>query len=106
QQKLDGDRVYGEVEAREIKGWSRSGEPYRLPDNVSFEFDRKPFDGKWAFDGELLGDTYFVFDVFMETSGITHNTCHADRFDFLIELFERWKPTYVQLVPYAKGKKK
>jgi ATP-dependent DNA ligase len=29
QQKLDGDRLYGEVEAREVKGWSRRPQGFR-----------------------------------------------------------------------------
>jgi ATP-dependent DNA ligase len=47
-----------------------------------------------------------VFDVFMEAAGITYQTPHGQRFDFLIELFSKWKPENIKLVPYAKGKDK
>ena len=101
QQKLDGERLLGEVNDREVTGYNRRGDLMRVPENIAADFDKKAFTGKWVFDGEILGPTYFVFDCVQAQNAITPETPYSDRFQFLTHLMERWNPVNVRLVPHA-----
>lgn len=103
EQKLDGQRLLIEVEDREAKGYNRKGDPVKIPDNIAANFDQKAFAGKWVFDGEILGTTYFVFDCIEAVDLITPDSPHRERFDFLKDLVERWNPTNIALIPHAEG---
>lgn len=103
EQKLDGERLLIEVQDREATGYNRNGEQVKIPDNIAANFDQKAFVGKWSFDGEILGSTYFAFDCMDAVGEITSDTRHHERFDFLSDLIDRWKPVNIALVPNAEG---
>ena len=60
-QKLDGTRVMIKRTSTGVQGIGRSGGTIPLPGNVRSAFMKVKSD--WTFDGELIGDTYHVFDV-------------------------------------------
>lgn len=66
-QKLDGRRVLIECGERKAIGFSRQGEPCDLPDSVENQLSKTP--NKFVFDGELLNNTYWVFDIVEIPSG-------------------------------------
>jgi bifunctional non-homologous end joining protein LigD len=115
EQKLDGERLLIEVKDREPQGINRDGKKTTIPTSIAANFDSKAFDGHWVFDGEILGETYYVFDVVeasainedgTETPFIHRKLPHQERFIFLRDVVKRWKPTNINLVPNADGEGK
>lgn len=60
-QKLDGQRVIVECGERSVKAYNRQGLERDLPDSVATPLMATP--NKFIFDGELLGNDYWVFDI-------------------------------------------
>lgn len=73
--KVDGERRLITVEGEYLRSYNRRGERATtlLPPKIADWFD--PFDGDWAFDGELLSDGRFVaFDLVHANDMITEAT--------------------------------
>lgn len=103
QQKLDGDRILMRVIDGEVTALNREGEVRRNP------VPRKIFDafrdlpGTWFFDGELVDDTFWIFDLPVADTavGIVHP--YEFRLDVLHRIFAGWSPPpCVRLLPTAK----
>lgn len=101
QQKMDGIRLLIEVKDREPIGYNRNGNRVKIPDNIAANFDQAAFTSKWVFDGELVGDTYYIFDCLQAGEGLNFKTPQLERFSFLKSLMLKWKPKNIELVPYA-----
>lgn len=101
EQKLDGERLLIEVNDQETLGFNRNGLPTEVPTSIAANFDKRAFSGKWVFDGEMLGDQYFVFDCVQAKTEIEPETQHQHRFGFLRQLMDVWNPVNIHLVPYA-----
>lgn len=104
EQKLDGKRLIVEVEAQEARAYNRHGEPASLPLPVAAAFDHPGFSERWVFDGELVGDTYYVFDVLaMPNRGEATwaRATFGTRRMLLESLFGKFTPPTVVLVPQA-----
>jgi bifunctional non-homologous end joining protein LigD len=81
-QKLDGRRLMLVRDYSGVIGISRAGTETSVPDKIIEAFKQvKP---EWIFDGEVLGDTYHVFDV-VSTPGMNnfHTLRWQDRQDVL-----------------------
>lgn len=69
QEKLDGHRVLTQITGGKIRPLNRNGDAYTrgLPKNVLDAFPIENMDPKdlWILDGELIGKTYWLFDVLM-----------------------------------------
>lgn len=105
EQKLDGDRVVMVVQNGGIAPINRNGDRYskRIPKGILQDFLHPSFIGEWAFDGELLGGRYNVFDIQMASNLGDQLDLREEPFyrrrAFLDGLFARWAPFHVDLVP-------
>lgn len=69
QQKVDGVRTILECDLS-VSGLNRRGDPIEVPENVSEALSGV---SGWTFDGEMLKDVYYIFDLLAVPSGpITH----------------------------------
>lgn len=102
EQKLDGKRLIVEVKDREPTAYNRQGNVISIPTQLAADFDRKAFEGRrWIFDGELVGDTYFLFDCVRAGDELNESSPSEQRFGFLRQLLPRWKPVNIELTPHA-----
>ncbi len=97
QLKVDGHRRLIEVNDRRVTPFNRRGEKTDLPRPIT---RRLSLDGDWIFDGELVGDELWLFDL--PRAG--HLVCPSDpfrkRLDLLESLFEQWgEDPSVRLLP-------
>lgn len=60
-QKFDGRRLMIIVDDNDVIGISRSGDRTNVPEHLEIAFSK--IQPKWVFDGELVGNTYHVFDL-------------------------------------------
>lgn len=104
QQKLDGERLLVEIKDRECVGFNRQGIATHVPTHIAAEFDNKGFSTPWTFDGEIVGDKYYLFDCLKAAEQVNTRTPAGRRFDLLKGLFKYWHPTNVAIIPYAEGK--
>lgn len=65
-QKLDGERMVIRSNRDALQAWGRSGTPRPLPATLTDAMMEVP--AGWAFDGEYLDDTFYVFDI-LEAAG-------------------------------------
>ena len=87
-QKLDGVRLIVSRVGLSVHGIGRSGNGIVIPCNIKSDFMKVRSD--WTFDGELIGNTYHVFDVIEFPSGslalqpwqTRHNLCKEVLRDF------------------------
>jgi len=66
-QKLDGRRLIVEISDLNIKGWARSGLETSIPKNIMSDLSKVR--SNWTFDGELIAEHYYVFDILHYPSG-------------------------------------
>jgi bifunctional non-homologous end joining protein LigD len=103
QQKLDGHRVLTEVVAGVVRPFNRAGDirPAYLPQAIA-RCLQDTLTGHWILDGELIGDTYWVFDLLQALGVVTPDTPCAHRLHVLEEFFTVWQPpSCIQVVPRA-----
>jgi bifunctional non-homologous end joining protein LigD len=97
QQKFDGHRLLTVIRNGTIIGYSRNGAIRTVPNHFTENFDG--FTNLWMFDGELIGDTYHIFDIPHAGTEQTSLNRYDDRIVLLQKLFNKWNPTpQIQLV--------
>lgn len=99
EQKLDGHRALIHVHDGVVTPLDRRGEPKRnaVPKTILDNF--RLSSGDWYFDGELIGSTFWLFDL-IETEHLPPHTPFAVRRHGLEAVFGEWAPTpAVQVVP-------
>lgn len=106
EQKMDGHRVVFVVKDGICKPYNRRGESFRqyVPDSVFRELsDPNVFrdNQAWVFDGEMLDDTYYIFDLLSTPSGDTMDLPFRERRRQLEAIFEAWEPFHITLVAHA-----
>lgn len=92
QQKLDGQRMIVRC-GSEVEAFNREGAPKNCPANI-----RKYFSSlhSWIFDGELIGDQYYVFDILEIPTGNIQNWTFQRRNELLQKLASKLqKPVHV-----------
>lgn len=103
QQKLDGQRVLVEIVDGKVVPFNRNGDPRPagLPVPIK-ECLQQSLQGHWALDGEMIGDTYWVFDLLRALEVVSPSTPCAHRLHVLEEFFTVWQPPpCIQVVPRA-----
>lgn len=98
QQKLDGVRLLVHIEDGKPFGINRKGDVTLIHPDIekAFQF----FTGTWVFDGEVVGATYWVFDLLVALDHITPEHPLSFRREVLEQLWPRLNlPATVQLVP-------
>jgi ATP-dependent DNA ligase len=92
QQKLDGHRLLFCVEGGQVTVRNREGEVRRnpVPRRVWSKFAVLP--GTWCFDGELVDDEYFLFDLPVAGDAITPAHPYEFRLEVLERIFREWDP--------------
>lgn len=95
-QKLDGHRVIIAVADGVSTAMNRDGIERDVPLDVFT--DARRFAGHWCFDGELIGSTYFVFDLIVTPFIDAGNLGWAQRYQLLEHLFESRRFENWQLV--------
>lgn len=85
EQKLDGHRILLDVNGQVLVAYNRDGKPYtkRLPPLLD---SLPPFSGRWLLDGELLEDTYWVFDVLIAADAQVGQRPFQQRRDLIARL--------------------
>ena len=93
QQKLDGQRMIVKC-GDKVEAFNREGAPKKCPNNISHFFST--LSSTWVFDGELIGDKYYLFDILeIPTGNIQDWTCER-RNALLQKLSTKLKdPVYV-----------
>lgn len=103
QQKCDGDRILVRSENGVVTFLNRQGEPKAkaIPPGVQSFFTIP--DGLWYFDGELVGDQLWIFDLLID-SVISTETPYIERYAMLEVLFAKpeWASDAVKLLPTAR----
>jgi bifunctional non-homologous end joining protein LigD len=102
QQKLDGDRLLIHVADGKVEALNRAGELRRnaVPKRVLAEFSQMT-KGHWWFDGELLGDELWVFDLPAAMGRVSPEHELRYRLEVLTMFHESWAPKTVRLLPTA-----
>jgi bifunctional non-homologous end joining protein LigD len=104
QQKLDGHRVLIRVLDGAVTALGRDGAPKAnaIPAAVVRQFARMPA-GEWFFDGELVGPTFWLFDLPSVSGHVTVEQPYSFRLDVLEKFFAGWAPdAAVRLLPTAR----
>ena len=96
QQKIDGWRMLVSTGPHGTVTYNRKGEYLEAPQTVLDFF--ADFTTKWTFDGELLGDTYWIFDLLKIPTGDIRSWPLARRYELLTMLEDKLTGP-VQLVP-------
>lgn len=91
ERKYDGERLMIEVTDGAIVGYNRSGKVTTVPKQVNEAFTRMTR-GHWVFDGELVKNTYCVFDLVVAEENITPYTPYERRRDVLEAFWPLWDP--------------
>jgi bifunctional non-homologous end joining protein LigD len=104
EQKIDGHRMVLEVIDQETRAYNRKGEEIGVPVHVAAVFDQKAFNGKWIFDGEYLGETFYAFDCMAAgKSNLTAEHPYKDRRAVLEAIMNKLSSSHsVKLAPAAK----
>lgn len=101
EQKLDGVRLLIHVHEGKIIGINRKGAITLIPDKVADAFAW--FDGEWVLDGELVKNTYWVFDLVRAMDVVTPAMPYTNRRDVLEQLWPQLlMPDCVQLLRSAR----
>lgn len=106
EQKLDGHRIMLCSPGGDFPpvAMTRNGTPYtrKLPkalQDFRFPADDKPH--KWILDGELVGDTFWVFDIPRSPHTGVQDSLRSRR-AYLERLIGAYKHTAIKLVPHAR----
>lgn len=83
QQKLDGQRMIVKC-GDGVEAFNREGAPKVCPKNISEYFST--LNSTWIFDGELIGDKYYLFDILEIPTGNIQNWTLQRRNELLQKL--------------------
>ncbi len=102
QQKCDGDRALVHVKDNIPVALNRQGNPTeRFPGSILNAF-KDGFAGEWVFDGERVGDTFWIFDLPYVENFVSLSDKFETRRDVLDRVFTMWHPdSRVNLLPSA-----
>lgn len=101
EQKVDGHRLLVIVSDGQVKPMNRAGEPRAnaLSRRITADFERIQ-DGPWAFDGELVGEVLWLFDLPIALDRVSPEHPYRFRRQTLSLFFEGWKPNdKIRLLP-------
>lgn len=101
--KVDGERRLIVVSDGQVHPYNHDGEPTFLPRQITRAF--KDFIGPATlmFDGELLRDTFIMFDLVQAGDLVTENTPWHERRQHLEAVHGAWRPgDAVRLMPAAR----
>lgn len=104
QQKLDGDRLMVHVNDGAVSALNRNGE-FRRNSVPRFVLDQfRGLSGEWFFDGELLGETFWVFDMPRAGTVVGPDNTFEFRLDMLDVVMNRAQMDrrWVRLLPTAR----
>jgi len=102
-QKFDGERLVLETGGTP-KGWTRRGELRPLPNWLHDRF--KNVKSKWLFDGEVINDNFYIFDLAESPSGSMTKMGWLQRRTLLAKVMESLNDSSVHLVrTYNEDKK-
>lgn len=109
QQKLDGHRVLIHVEDGKVTSLGRDGLPKKnaIPAAIVREFEAFT-DGDWFFDGELVGNTYWLFDLPQVSNYVATTDTWEFRNSVLGTFYHKWNPDarHIRLLPTVEGDEK
>jgi len=101
-QKIDGRRLILKT-GLNIHGWARSGNPTNIPGNVMDAFSKVSPD--WIFDGEIVKNTYHVFDLIQYSGTSISFKPWLERQNILNAVLKDFSPC-VKIVPQFFGPEK
>jgi bifunctional non-homologous end joining protein LigD len=101
-QKIDGRRLILKT-GLNIHGWARSGNPTNIPGNVMEAFSKVSPD--WIFDGEMVKNTYHVFDLIQYSGTSISFKPWLERQNILNAVLKDFSPC-VKIVPQFFGPEK
>lgn len=97
-QKVDGVRMILQVHDGKVYGINRKGSLMVIPGNIGKAFQH--FDGEWCFDGEVLHNRYYIFDMPRALDVVDIDMPHKYRRATLEDLFPKLDmPDFIQLLP-------
>lgn len=96
QQKMDGKRMLVQIESGKASALSRNGKKLSVPPTLALTLAR--INGNWVFDGELVEDQFWVFDVLRSPLGEMGHLSWNERFEFLSKVLSR-VPEPIFLLP-------
>jgi bifunctional non-homologous end joining protein LigD len=99
QEKMDGVRCLIVQKNGIAQGSNRKGLVVNLPETIVKDIQQ--LDGDNIFDGERIGDSYYVFDVLQRGSVSLAKTTYLERYDDLVEMFEPCTLSAIKIVPLA-----
>lgn len=104
EQKIDGHRLMVHVDDGKANPVNRAGEPKStmVTRAILAEFERLTT-GCWAFDGEIVGSTFWIFDMPLACDMVEPSTPYITRRQVLDCFFPGWapNPAIIRLLPYA-----
>lgn len=92
EQKFDGNRVMIHIENGKVTALNRRGEECKFNVLVAKDFAHQFTTGLWVFDGELVSNTYWVFDLPRAGTTLTPDTPWSLRREVLERFFAVWTP--------------
>lgn len=84
QEKVDGERRLIRVTKGAVIGYNRRGVEVALPSKITAAFAQGTVD--FLLDGELVGDSYYIFDAISDAGGKTIDRIFVERLSFLDSL--------------------
>ena len=84
-QKLDGIRLLLNKSGENVSGHNRVFETRSIPTHIKEQFVKFP--GDWLFDGELVGDTYYIFDCLKYPAGSLLGNPYSQRNELARRVF-------------------
>lgn len=101
--KIDGKRALVRVDDGKVTAFGRDGQRIDLPGPVAAAF--RPLNvATFEFDGELVGDVFFAFDMPVAGQAMVPAARWETRHDLMVNIYKTWAPgVHVQIVPTAIG---
>lgn len=90
--KLDGERLLVHVDNGIVTPVNRSGKVTTLPSREMARAFESLDTGAWAFDGEVIGQEFYIFDMPVAGTAISPASPFEDRRRTLEEFMSRWNP--------------
>lgn len=103
QEKMDGVRLLIQRKGSSFTGYSRTGREVAVPENIQNALTLTPMNDTFLIDGELVGDTYYAFDL-LETSLCWRDMHYTSRRAQLVTLLNGNANPSVVCVKYFIGK--
>lgn len=102
QQKIDGWRMLLSCGEDGVKTYNRKGEHLDCPETIIEYFSK--LTTHWVFDGELLNDVYYIFDVLEIPTGDIRSWPLSRRYEMLAMLKDKFKGPTEVLPLYTENK--